>query len=206
MGLVLLLSSATGAREKQRMNRVMEWYYAKHGKQEGPVELAVLQGKLQSGELSSTDLIWRDGMAEWTAAGEVSEVTAAPAATTTATITGTPAVGGDGESPTGTHSLSSPTQAPVSSPGIPVATPTSGLAIASMVCGIVSVILCYVNALAAIPAVICGHMALKQIRNAPVPVGGRGMAIAGLVTGYIGLTFQILMIVFILIAFMGGSF
>jgi len=35
-------------------------------------------------------------------------------------------------------------------------------------------------------AVITGHMAMKQIRNNPV-LGGRGMALTGLITGYIGI-------------------
>lgn len=52
----------------------MEWFYAKDGKQEGPVDLATLQAKLQSGDLRPTDLIWKKGMAEWTAIEEVTEV------------------------------------------------------------------------------------------------------------------------------------
>ena len=68
--------------------------------------------------------------------------------------------------------------------------PTCGLAIASMVCGIVGVMFCYFCALLGIPAVICGHMALKQINESPLPMAGRGMAITGLILGYlwIGLT------------------
>lgn len=58
----------------------MEWYYAKHGKQEGPVDLATLQGKLQSGEIAATDLIWKEGMPEWKPAGEVPEVAGVPQA------------------------------------------------------------------------------------------------------------------------------
>jgi GYF domain 2/Domain of unknown function (DUF4190) len=69
--------------------------------------------------------------------------------------------------------------------------PNSNLAIASMVCGIVSLLLCYVHGLAALPAVICGHKALRQIRNSSVLMSGRGMAIAGLVTGYLGLAIQL---------------
>lgn len=58
----------------------MEWYYAKHGKQEGPVDLVTIQGKLQSGEIAPTDLVWKEGMAEWTAAGQVPELQVAPQA------------------------------------------------------------------------------------------------------------------------------
>lgn len=52
----------------------MEWYYAKHGKQEGPVDLATLQNMVQSGQVAPTDLVWREGMAEWTPAQKVPEV------------------------------------------------------------------------------------------------------------------------------------
>lgn len=58
----------------------MEWHYAKHGKQEGPVDTATLQSKLQSGELAPTDLVWKEGMAEWKPAGEVPELSAGDAA------------------------------------------------------------------------------------------------------------------------------
>ena len=52
----------------------MDWFYAKDGKQEGPVDLATLQAKLQSGDLRPTDLVWKEGMAEWTAVEKVPEV------------------------------------------------------------------------------------------------------------------------------------
>jgi hypothetical protein len=64
-----------------------------------------------------------------------------------------------------------------------------------MVCGIVSLMACYVHAFAAIPAVICGHLAIKKIRESEQPMAGRGMAIAGLVTGYLGLLIQLTIIV-----------
>jgi len=172
----------------------MEWYYAKHGKQEGPVDLATLQGKFQSGELAPTDLVWREGMAEWTAVGSVSEVSAVASAATGEAVVASSAA-------SSAQAQGSQAQGPMGG-GYPqqgiapnmVAAPTSGLAIASMVCGIVSLMLCYINGVAALPAVICGHMALKQINKALTPVGGRGMAIAGLVTGYIGLAFQLVIV------------
>ena len=56
--------------------------------------------------------------------------------------------------------------------------PTNGLAIGSMVCGIIPFI-------AAVPAVIFGHLARAQIRQ--TGERGDGMAIAGLVLGYLGI-------------------
>ena len=57
---------------------------------------------------------------------------------------------------------------------------TSGLAIWSLVLGLLSV-LCLATA---IPAVICGHLALSKIKQSGGTLSGRGLAIAGLVTGY----------------------
>lgn len=42
-----------------------EWYYAQEGTQRGPVTFACLQQFVVSGELTSNDLVWRDGMSEW---------------------------------------------------------------------------------------------------------------------------------------------
>ncbi len=52
----------------------MEWYYGKHGKQEGPVDLARLQEMLRTGQLAPNDLVWRQGMTEWAPASSVPEL------------------------------------------------------------------------------------------------------------------------------------
>ena len=154
------------------------WYFAKHGQQQGPVELEALKAQLQNGALSPGDLVWREGMPEWTPAREVPELLQRPESGVEQG-----AAGGAGGAP-----------AP-SAPTIVAPPPSSGLAIASLVCGISGLLLCYVWVLGALPAVICGHMSLKRIRESPVPVTGRGMALAGLITGYLGLVFQVLAIV-----------
>jgi hypothetical protein len=66
-------------------------------------------------------------------------------------------------------------------PVVPVA-PTNGLAIGSMVCGIAEI---FTLGFAAIPAVILGHLARGQIKQ--TGERGDGMAIAGLVLGYLGI-------------------
>ena len=65
----------------------------------------------------------------------------------------------------------------------------SGLAITSLVLGILSFCLPLIPA---IPAVITGHLALGRIRRQPDKIGGKGMAIAGLVMGYFGLALMAL--------------
>ena len=58
---------------------------------------------------------------------------------------------------------------------------TSGLAIASMVLGIV-----WIYWIGSILAVIFGHIAISQAKKDP-RLRGKGMAIAGLVLGYVGI-------------------
>lgn len=63
------------------------------------------------------------------------------------------------------------------------AAPTSGLAITSMILGILSLGTCLVPL--GIFAVIFGHASLLKIKRSGSGLTGRGMAVAGLVTGYI---------------------
>jgi membrane protease subunit (stomatin/prohibitin family) len=44
-----------------------------NGKQEGPFPLAQMQEKISSGDVSATTPIWRDGLAQWVAAGDLPE-------------------------------------------------------------------------------------------------------------------------------------
>lgn len=67
---------------------------------------------------------------------------------------------------------------------------TSGLAIASLVLGIV-----WVFWIGSILAVVFGHVALSQIKRSMGAVGGRGLAVAGLVLGYLGVAMLALFIV-----------
>jgi hypothetical protein len=72
-----------------------------------------------------------------------------------------------------------PTWHPQSAPGH--ARSTNGLAIAALVLGIV-----WIWWIGSILAVIFGHVALSQIDRSHGTQGGRGLAIAGLVLGWIG--------------------
>lgn len=62
--------------------------------------------------------------------------------------------------------------------------PASGLSKWSLALGILALI---IPCLTVIPAVICGHKAISKANNNPELYGGKGLAIAGLVTGYLGL-------------------
>jgi hypothetical protein len=73
-----------------------------------------------------------------------------------------------------------------------VAAKTNGLAIASLVLGIV-----WVYWVGSVLAVIFGHVALSQINKSNGTQQGRGMAIAGLVLGWIGVAVLIVWLLFV---------
>lgn len=67
--------------------------------------------------------------------------------------------------------------------------PTNGMAVASLVCALMQV---FSLGLTAIPAVILGHVARGQIRR--TGERGHGMATTGLVLGWLGIAFFVLMV------------
>jgi hypothetical protein len=67
--------------------------------------------------------------------------------------------------------------------------PTNGFAIASLVCGIVGM------GIGSVLALVFGYVAKRQIDESHGMQGGRGLAIAGIVLGWIGVGFLVLMAV-----------
>jgi type IV pilus assembly protein PilA len=67
---------------------------------------------------------------------------------------------------------------------------TSGKAIGSLVCGIL-----FFFPPSAVLAIIMGHLSLSEIRRSAGRLGGKGMAIAGLVLGYAGLAWVPILII-----------
>jgi len=64
--------------------------------------------------------------------------------------------------------------------------PKSGLSITSLVLGILS-LPCLFSILTGIPAIITGHIARSRAQKQPQLYGGGGMALAGLILGYVSL-------------------
>lgn len=67
-----------------------------------------------------------------------------------------------------------------------------GVAVASLVLGILSFVC--LGPFGSIPAVICGHVAQGKIKAAAGTLGGYGIALAGLITGYVNLALSVLLI------------
>ena len=74
-------------------------------------------------------------------------------------------------------------------PITPAQPKNSRLAVWSLVCGILAIVLSVVciGPLFSIPAVICGHIAYSRIRRSVGALSGEGLALGGLITGYIGI-------------------
>ncbi len=73
---------------------------------------------------------------------------------------------------------------------------TSTLAIVSLVFGILAWVL--IPIIGAIVAIITGHMARGEIRRSGGTLGGDGMAVAGLVLGYISLLLGLAALFFVI--------
>lgn len=88
-------------------------------------------------------------------------------------------------------------QPPYSPASVQPVPKTSTLAIVSLVSGIASWLL--VPILGSIIAVITGHMARKEIRQNAGQLTGDGLAVAGLVLGYLQLVFVLVPVCLIVI-------
>ena len=86
--------------------------------------------------------------------------------------------------------------------------PTSALAVASLVSGILTwfslplAFLVLPTPVCMIAAIVCGHLARAEIRRKP-GTAGDGMAIAGLVMGW-GMAVSIVLLIVVAILFLGG--
>ena len=75
-------------------------------------------------------------------------------------------------------------------PPPPPASGSSGMATASLVLGLLGLFCC--GLFAGIPAIITGHLALGQVRRGEAADSSRGLAISGLVLGYVSVVLWLL--------------
>jgi hypothetical protein len=122
----------------------------------GPYTPEEVRSSVAAGSVQPTDLAWHEGAPDWKPLASI------------------PGFGADALTAIPRQIISPP----------PPSTPTSGLAIASLVLGILSLI---AGGLTAIPAIICGHISRSHIKNAAGRMSGNGLAMGGLITGYLGL-------------------
>jgi hypothetical protein len=158
----------------------MEYFFAEGDQQRGPYTLE----QLAPLGLKADTLVWHDGMPEWTAASAVPEL--APLFASRQPIAGVVA-------PT------APTPALVYQ-SVGTTRTTNGMAIASLVLGIVGLVtmVCYfIGVIPGIFAIIFAVLARKQIAQRGDE--GRGMAKAGLICGSISVGVPVLIFVVLVI-------
>ncbi len=94
---------------------------------------------------------------------------------------GSPGAYQPGSQPMGSGGFTTPPPPPF--PG--AANKQQGLALASMICGITSLVCC-LNLVTGIPAIVLGIIAMNKEKADPANYGGKGMALAGVITGGLG--------------------
>jgi hypothetical protein len=139
------------------------------GKQYGPISIEQMKQWIAEGRINAKSRVQETGAAEWKTAAEFPEL-------------GLGTTGGIPSSGSAVPPL----------PAGQSAAQGSGLAIASLVLGILSLV-CF-GLLAGIPAIICGHMARARARRLPAVYGGAGLALAGLIMGYVGLVLTLVIL------------
>ena len=174
-----------------------DWFYSNDGTQHGPVSEMEIKSLIASGKIRPGSNVWREGMPQWLPLSAVPELNQSSPSLH-------PPLQQQGQT-SNVSPYTTPQNAPNTPPYPGYLIPTDTLSVVSLVCGIISLLACYIWALFGIPAVICGHMSLKKIKHSQTPIQGRGMAIAGLVCGYIGIAIQIFVIGIFVVAFSSAS-
>jgi hypothetical protein len=170
----------------------MNIFVHRNGQQLGPYSETDLRAQVAAGAVAPTDLVWWDGQASWIPLAQSPYAATLPPPA--------PAVPGALPPPP-------PTPIPVTVAGAPHAPSlgrgqTPGLAIASLICGILGLFLCSI--FTAIPAIITGHMARRRIKENPT-LNGAGIALSGLILGYIASALFLIIIPFTILAALGNQ-
>ena len=166
----------------------MQIHIARDGKQLGPFSLEEVNQQLAAGTLNLSDNAWYEGASGWAPLSTVPGVTTAAASTAAST----PAAATPSAAPAPTAAASGP----VVPTTVVVAAPTEPLAIWSLVLSLVGLLgFCCGGPILGIAGVVCGHLGLSKI-NANPQLQGRGLAMAGLIIGYIAVVSWALYLLF----------
>ncbi|WP_063768922.1 DUF4190 domain-containing protein [Verrucomicrobium sp. BvORR034] len=151
----------------------MDYHVARNGEQLGQFTAEEIRHGLFDGKFQPTDLGWKEGQADWVPLSTLFEQMTPAAKIKSAPVT----------------------QVPLASSLAPeYHSPTNGLAVTALVLGIISLFTCGLLGIGAIVTIIVGHMALAKVRQSGGSLGGKGMAVAGLVMGYVSIALAIVSI------------
>jgi hypothetical protein len=163
----------------------MNWFYAKNGSQQGPLSTDEIKSRIAMGEIGPSDLAWCEGMADWLPVGQIPQlkIEAPVRDEVPPPVSVSPSLS-PYQSPSTPATSAGPAQV------LPGQKPSQGLAVGSMVCGILAFIGCcawYLAGPLALVAIVLGHIAISKIKSNPSANGGQGMARTGLILGYLGM-------------------
>ena len=158
------------------------WYYSEGSERQGPISFSQLQSLALSGELKPDNYVCQEGMQEWELSSDIPGLFLTP------------------------QIVTQPIAEAVDVNQVDQSeyTRTAPMAVASLVLGLVGFNIIFL--LGSILAVIFGHIALKQIKQAGGKLSGRGMAIAGLLLGYGVISVCLVVIIFFVIIMLIGVF
>jgi len=135
------------------------------GKEYGPITLAQLRDWFAQGRVNAQTKVKPDESDEWKTAADLPEL---------ASLLKPPPIPRAGQGPP-------PILSPLKPPAL-----DNGLAILSFVLGLCSFVVC-LSVLTGIPAIVCGHIARRRATRFPARYAGAGLAMAGLVLGYLSI-------------------
>lgn len=153
----------------------MLWYYVDASRRQVETREDLLPGLISSGTIRPETLVWNESLTEWRSAVETLPglFPALPPVLTAA-------------------QRQQLLKAPVGT--IPVAgVPTDPVAVCSLVFGFLGLPICF--PLFSIPAIICGHIARRRARQQVMASGNSGLALAGLIMGYLGFSIMVVFLV-----------
>lgn len=163
---------------RRRENQAVGWYIGRGSNSIGPIPFADLEQLIADGEVGPETLIWNESMPDWVAAADVPEIASRVGSAPPSLPRGQAAR----LAPAPAAAAMAPAYAGGSHPN-PYAMPrTSGMAIASLVLGLL-----WLGGLGSLLAVIFGSIAVGQINKSNGMIQGKGMAWSGLILGIIGM-------------------
>jgi hypothetical protein len=169
-----------------------QWYYTRGGQQSGPVSFQQLQQLAGSGQIAAGDLVWQEGMANWSAASTIPGLMA----------------GGGGAAAAAATPAAYPQQPQYAPPaGAAYGGPTMGYATpgmaaggqsfekdarTAMILGIVGIFCC---GIILGPIALIQGMKAKKNMQASGNLTGQGMATAGIICGIVAIVLSIIGII-----------
>jgi len=173
------------------------WYYHAGGETHGPVSLIELRTLVSNRQVTSEDLVWKDGLADWLAIPDVPELRQSLSGSSPASPLSQPMHSYDSAPGPNNHSQSKDAPLPR----------TSGLAISGLSLGVLGISFSLLSGVAllmssiavlilaslalalgflSVFSIIFSAVALKDINQSRGTLTGKGIAISGLVIGIAG--------------------